>query len=566
MTLLDADTIARNLGGGGVHRVTGAALENAILSENVGGNCTGAPPTVGEGNMEDTNTCGLVSTVTAPNFPNTNPLLGPLQDNGGPTRTMALLPGSPAIDAVSSLIRVNCQQNPDQRGLPRGRPRTNNGVEDVFLCDAGAFEVVEPFQVNTLADAVDANVNDDECLTAGGLCSLRAAIQQANALPGTYVIELPAGNHVLSISGAGDDTGATGDLDIDPPLEIRGAGVGATTVNGGGLDRVFDVGAPPGHVASNIDATSIRDLTITGGNSGSGNGGGILLRGLPLVNMVEPPNPLELRRVRLVANDALGLGSAISSRTGALTAADDRPVRLIDSVVEHNTGGRGALFLHEALLLRSGLLDNLSTEQGSEFQRVELVDSTVSGNDASSWGAFFAQRAAVDSSTIHNNTVDFAPAGVFLLDRSGFRNSIITGNLVSGTPNNCSSNSLGIWSGGHNISDTAVSDCELDDPTDRNSISAGLGALAANGGLARSHLPLAGSPAVDTGDPLACPAVDQRGFPRPFDGDGDLTVVCDVGAVELPEPQLVAGLFAGCALLAGLSRRRAAGVARASRV
>jgi hypothetical protein len=49
---------------------------------------------------------------------------------------------------------------------------------------------------------------------------------------------------------------------------------------------------------------------------------------------------------------------------------------------------------------------------------------------------------------------------------------------------------------------------------------------------------------------------DQRGFPRPMDGDGNLTVVCDVGAIELPEPEFVAGLFAGCALLAGFSRRR----------
>src|SRR5262249_38057816 len=155
------------------------------------GNCTGVPPGFGEGNMENTNTCGFVSSVTAPNFPNTDPQLGPLLNNGGPTRTMALLPGSPAIDAISNLIRTNCETFLDQRGEPPGRPRTNDGVQDIFLCDLGAFEVVQPFRVNTLTDGVDANLNDDKCLTAGGLCTLRAAIQQANALPGTYVIELP---------------------------------------------------------------------------------------------------------------------------------------------------------------------------------------------------------------------------------------------------------------------------------------------------------------------------------------------------------------------------------------
>lgn len=546
MTLFDADTIASNDGGGGVHNVSGAALENAILSQNVGGNCTGAAPTVGEGNMENTNTCGLVSTPTSPNFPNTNPLLGPIADNGGPTRTMALLSGSPAIDAVSSLIRTNCQNSPDQRGLPRGRPRTNNGVDDVFLCDAGAFEAVNPFAVNTLADGVDANVNDDKCLTAGGLCTLRAAIQQANALPGSYVIQLATGNHVLSISGAGENAGATGDLDIDPPLVIQGAGTGQTTVSGGGLDRVFDIASPAGHVASDIDATTIRNLTITGGAAGSENGGGVLLRNFPL----------ELRGVRVFANSTQSHGSAMSSTTGFGFDAGDKPVRLIDSVVENNTGGRGAVFLHEALILRSGLLDNVSTDAGSEFARVEIVDSTVSGNDASSWGGFFAFRAAIDSSTIFNNTADFSPAGVWMVERSGVRNSIIANNRVSGTTLNCESNSLGIGSGGKNISDTAVTDCELDDATDRNLINPQLGALAANGGLARSHLLLAGSPAIDTGTSSSCPLVDQRGVSRPQDGDGNGSSICDVGAVELPEPGFLAGFPVAFVLLAGLSRRR----------
>ena len=54
---------------------------------------------------------------------NTDPLLGPLADNGGPTQTMALLPGSPAIDAGLAMAGVTT----DQRGvaLPRGVPPTS---------------------------------------------------------------------------------------------------------------------------------------------------------------------------------------------------------------------------------------------------------------------------------------------------------------------------------------------------------------------------------------------------------------------------------------------------------
>jgi parallel beta-helix repeat protein len=60
-----------------------------------------------------------------------DPLLGPLQDNGGPTETHALLDGSPAIDACVG----NCIVNEDQRGI--GRPQYDH-------CDIGAYEVREP--------------------------------------------------------------------------------------------------------------------------------------------------------------------------------------------------------------------------------------------------------------------------------------------------------------------------------------------------------------------------------------------------------------------------------------
>jgi hypothetical protein len=62
-----------------------------------------------------------------------DPLLGPLQDNGGPTFTMALGTGSPAIDAADDgVCASSAVKGVDQRGLPRpGGPH----------CDIGAFEV-----------------------------------------------------------------------------------------------------------------------------------------------------------------------------------------------------------------------------------------------------------------------------------------------------------------------------------------------------------------------------------------------------------------------------------------
>ena len=59
--------------------------------------------------------------------------LGPLQDNGGPTMTHALLPGSVAIDQIPAVDCVDAEGEPlttDQRGFQRDS-----------MCDVGAFEV-----------------------------------------------------------------------------------------------------------------------------------------------------------------------------------------------------------------------------------------------------------------------------------------------------------------------------------------------------------------------------------------------------------------------------------------
>lgn len=78
--------------------------------------------------------------------------------------------------------------------------------------------------VDSTADAVDAAPGNGVCATAGGDCTLRAAIQEANALAGDDTITLPAGTYTLTIAGAHEYNAATGDLDIRENLTITGAG------------------------------------------------------------------------------------------------------------------------------------------------------------------------------------------------------------------------------------------------------------------------------------------------------------------------------------------------------
>ncbi|MFN8442825.1 MAG: choice-of-anchor Q domain-containing protein [Caldilineaceae bacterium] len=117
------------------------------------------------------------------------------------------------------------------------------------------------FTVNSTADTVDTAPGNGVCADADGKCSLRAAILEANALNGDDTITLAATTYTLSLAGAGEDTGQSGDLDVTAGgLTLIGAGSsGAITsiLDGAGLDRVLDL-----HSDSNV---SLRRIAITGG-------------------------------------------------------------------------------------------------------------------------------------------------------------------------------------------------------------------------------------------------------------------------------------------------------------
>lgn len=120
--------------GGGIFNVKGRVmLQNSIVANNKGGNCGGALTSRGY-NLSSDHSCMFDGTG---DLNNTEPNLGRLKDNGGPTPTMALLPGSPAIDSGNP---GGCT---DSRGHllttdQRGKPRPDK--EDAGGCDRGAYE------------------------------------------------------------------------------------------------------------------------------------------------------------------------------------------------------------------------------------------------------------------------------------------------------------------------------------------------------------------------------------------------------------------------------------------
>jgi hypothetical protein len=122
--------------GGGIfneEKGTRIVLQNTIVADNTGGSCHGTLTSRGY-NLSSDATCDFDRTG---DLNNTEANLGPLQSNGGPTQTMALFQGSPAIDSGNPngctdghghLLKT------DQRGMPRPDKEDSGG------CDRGAYE------------------------------------------------------------------------------------------------------------------------------------------------------------------------------------------------------------------------------------------------------------------------------------------------------------------------------------------------------------------------------------------------------------------------------------------
>ncbi len=422
--------------------------------------------------------------------------------------------------------------------------------------------------VTSNADQVDAAPGDGMCATAAGDCTLRAAIQEANALPGFDTIALEAGFYALTRPGAGEDASATGDLDVSEALRIVGEGADSTIVDGGNLDRVL-------HTLAAAVATDVSGVTISGGNASLG-GGGIFHNGssLTLTDVVIRDNigPLGggLHNARsatledvIVSNNRAtatgGQGGGIYS-SGALRATDtiitDNAARdgggvsssaaltFINASITRNSaitqgGGIRSLGTLSTLSMERGiLLGNSATDGGgiyhsnsnstTGFISLTLANVTLGRNAASSGAALWSAVATTGGARLTHVTIaDNAGVAIRRNDtpRIWIANSIIADTVSAA---NCNGP---LTSQGHNID--SGSSCGFTQPTDKSDTDPLLGPLSQCGDL--DYFPLLpDSPAIDAASAVCPPpGIDQCGSPRPRDGDGDGTRVCDVGASEL---------------------------------
>jgi len=293
------------------------------------------------------------------------------------------------------------------------------------------------FTVDSTADAVDARPGDGACATLAGRCTLRAAIQEANARPGADSITVPPGTYVLAIPGAGEDASATGDLDITDDLTITGSGAGSTIVDGGHLDRVFHVvgllGGPTVHISR---------LTVRNGVGDRG-GGGIFNSGT-----------LALSASVVVDNSTGGAGG------GGVANDTDAVLTLTDCTVTGNTASNGGGLgnLGTVTIVRTTLSGNSAQVEGGGLAGPGtsiVIDSLISGNHAGGQGGGIAvppvpgTTLTVDGSTISGNTAALNGGGITVGGTFAISDSVVSDNVSQ-------ANGGGIFFRGGTITGTAV--------------------------------------------------------------------------------------------------------------
>jgi CSLREA domain-containing protein len=372
------------------------------------------------------------------------------------------------------------------------------------------------FVVDSTYDEVDAAIGDGVCATASGTCTLRAAVQEANALPARHrgVIRLAfAGSYSISRLGA-DDAALVGDLDITGDVRIVGA---LATVNAHGSARVFHVLPGARLEADHLFVAEGVSCVVCGALDGREGGGGILNEGALVLGQV------------LIRNSATGSGGGALHQVGGSSLLTD--VWVTGSMGGVLGGAGAAVWIEGGTVVahRGSLHGNGTTSpyvDGDAVIRLtggtlSLVDTTITGHRGSplrpTYAALQVDPGAVVTvirSTLHDNDVTTRGTGTVRAGASVLERCAAP--VVS----------LGF---GVDRDGTCLA---VPLPTDRTVPDPGLTPITTDQGLDRMLLPVPGSPlldAVPAGTALLCDALlplDQRGQPRPAGP------ACDIGSVE----------------------------------
>ena len=562
---------ARDAGGG----IVGAAsLNNSIVANNSARN--GGPDVFGVVSSGDYNFIGSTSNISGisgtHNITGGDPMLGPLADNGGPTKTHMPLPGSPVIDKGTNPDSLAT----DQRGSGFLRTRNDAAVSDAEGGDGTDVGAVES---NYLVVNTTAQDDDGACQPlADGDCTLREAIIAANAAPGTETIifDIPTTDPGYdSIADRYTITLTTELPALDSDVSINGLSAKHLTVKRDATATAFRI-----FTVNNEKTVMIGGLTISGGladqGGGISNAGTLTLTACDFRDNRTKDGVDKSDSSSAFAENA-GSGGAIynegrlvvnfssfsSNRTGNGGNASASAIGPGNISANGGDGGRGGAIYNSAgsLVVRNSTFSNNRAGDGGTagaFTSVLNAFAFARGGDGGQGGAIYnLSSLSIANTTITDNGVGQAGTGHAssthgfasdsdgnagtgsLFNRDSFATLVLDSTIVANTNGsedisgnvsdgdyNLVEHMTGILPGTHNI--TGV------DPK--------LGLLADNGGPTMTHALLCGSPAIDQGKNFGSSVTDQRGagFDRTWDDPGMANAAggdgTDIGAFELQAP------------------------------
>jgi CSLREA domain-containing protein len=422
---------------------------------------------------------------------------------------------------------------------------------------AGAFAALisVPARANTFVVTTTADGNNGACTVP--LCTLRDAVIAANANAGADIITLPAGTYNLTIAGLNENNAATGDLDIKGDLTINGTGSATTIIDGGALDRVFDI-------IGNV-TVALNDLTVRNGSIGSGNGGGIAIPGLGL-------GTVTITRCTVTGNHSTNAdGTGIYNNSASLTITNstisgnistasgngggiysEAALTIISSTISGNSvtpsGDGGGIYNDATLTITDSTVSGNTVGTGDggglyNFDTATVTNCTFNGNTAGDGGGLWNFNVlTITNSTISGNTANFDGGGLLddgpatvisttIANNSGASGS--GGGINAGVPTSLKNTIVANNTGGNCSGAPANGGTNLQFPGTTcgagiTSADPVLGALASNGGPTQTHALSASSTAAIDQATTGCPPpnTDQRGISRPQGS------ACDIGSFE----------------------------------
>jgi parallel beta-helix repeat protein len=390
----------------------------------------------------------------------------------------------------------------------------------------------------------DVDTTDGICADTNGVCSLRAAIDQAGptSLTEPVLITVPAGVYTL-----------TGTLTLssvytnNQSVTIRGEDPGTTILDGGNSVLIFK------KTISSAEPVNIENLTFQNGNNGTAFSASAILPewrayDSSVLNIINCTFTLNKSNSPIYGGPGAGHINIYKSRFTGNQMAAIQVFAVSSLLVEESSivgNGQMGIWVDNAtpnVTIRSSTIASNGSD-GIHFHKCSncLIENTTVFNNAGMGISILSSLpgpqydVAINNSTIYQNgTVsgaNFQVAYVDAKNRVTLRNSISAMN--NATKSNC------VWLAGpyKNASLDGVNSL-FDDGTCMPGgsgnlfVNPKLSGLANNGGSTLTLLPLPGSPAIDAGNNLACASLDQRGLPRPVENLG-AGARCDIGAVEL---------------------------------